>query len=238
MIARIIPSSQVLNEPNIKQKLKLLVKYGIYTPKNSELTPYRKSIIKKRYAEHKRQIQNPELTFVKFPKHTQNKKLRGKAEQLNFATTPSGIFVKKEGNRSGKIEFNRQSKEYEIKLSGRTKFGKRKNQIITETIPLASVDEIEKELLRIEKEFNSTIEKDGYYKRIKVTETGNNGIGSQLYTDVKALIADLEKYKKSLANRIGFYRLISIETVTPQQHKLDKQKPIKKRKVDKTGRSI
>lgn len=235
MTSKLPPKKQTKKE--LRRKLSRLKSTGIYQPRSTEITDYRKRKINALYKQFQKQLETDEFVFAKFPPKTE-KKLKAKAKALNLPVTSTGVFVGKDGQRKAKIQFNRQLQEYEIALTGKAKYGKRAGTKITSYLPLASVDTIEKEMQRLEGEANTHNLKSNEYLRIRVTETGNDGFSEKIFKDFSALSNYLEGYKKSKSQRIAFYRYLTIEKVTIAQHNIDKSnRSTKKRKVNRTGRN-
>jgi hypothetical protein len=101
----------------------------------------------------------------------------------------------------------------------------------------------------MQSEMNAFTLNDNEFYRIKVTELGNDGFSSAIFKSPQELINHIEKYEKTISDRIQFYRHITIERVTGIKHendldekrarqKLEKKNRVTKRKVDRKGRSI
>lgn len=236
--------SSQLKKRELKRKLKQLTKTGLYNPKSQEITPYRAKRINSLYKEYRSELENPNVLFVKFPKFVSPQKMQAKAKSLKFKASRKGLFIEKEGSRSGSIEYNRTLGEYQIKLTGKRKSGPRKGTKITKTFPLSNMMELDRQRERFREEFENLNRKKNEYARIRVTETGNDGFSSTIFSRFDDLMSHLDNYQKSVSDRIQFYRLIGIEKVTKAEHaeqlkqRREKAKATKKRKTDKTGRSI
>lgn len=228
----------------LKRRLAKLQKTGIYSPKSNEITPYRAKRINALYKEYRSELENPDILFVKFPKYVSPAKMQAKAKSLKFKSSRKGLFIEKEGSRSGTIEYNRNLGEYQIKLTGKRKSGPRKGTKITKTFPLSNMVELDLQRERFRNEFENLNRKKNEYARIRVTETGNDGFSSTIFSKFEDLMTHLDNYQKTISDRIQFYRLIAIEKVSVSEHRADlqerreKAKAAKKRKVDKKGRSI
>ena len=219
------------------------MKFGLYQPKALVLTKYRKSRINKLWNSFEEELTSKNVLFVKFPQNISPAKLRERAGAMEMKSSRKGIFVEKEGQRHGHMQYNKEFGEYEIILTGKTKFGKRRGSKIREQIPLAKASAIEKELSKLKMQARSEKLKKGEYYRIKVTAPNSDGFSRMIYKDINEALAYLKLMEKPMASRLAFYRYLSIEKVTEIQHRREYKAKIKvrntnkKRQVNKTGRN-
>lgn len=233
-------------EKEYTRKLKLLKQYGIYNPENSVLSGYRKTQINKRFAKYADQINSPDYVFLPVASQAKRfaadpKKLLKKADRLNMPVTRTGIFVAKEGSRRATLGYNKELGEYEITLSGRTKWGKDRGKRITTKIPLASLDELDAQKERI-------IAEGRIFGKLKKNEAlafeirgnGHDGFSHETFGDIELLMAKLDEYKKSMPAKIKFFRhIVVVKTEMGLWHKLHpiQDKQTRRRKVNKKGRN-
>lgn len=235
---------QIKRQREYQSQLNKLKRVGLYEPKSSELTKSRKTRINKLWDEYRDELTDKDVLFVKYPKIASAKKLTDRAKDLGIKYSKRGVFIQKQGQRRAAFEYNKDMGEYQVKLTGKTKFGKNKGSRITEIVPFAKHSAIEKELARMERETKKfKLSKNEYY-RIRVKELGNDGFSDSIFENWTMLKKHINDYKKAKADRIQFYRHITIEKVNVETHKRDikakreNAKARKARKVDKTGRSI
>lgn len=190
---------------------------GLYAPKALELTPYRR-----RKARHLRQEYKEYLTTDKHFFLPANKERRAqilaKASALNIGTSRTGIFVPKEYYKRARLKEDKKRGEFFVERSGKTKTGANTGRIYHDAIPLASVSEIDSERDRIRRLAKRLCPlRDGEVLAFKVSEYGSEGysrmvfIGDTCEAAIENLIKYLDKYKKSEAARINFYRHITVE---------------------------
>lgn len=236
-----------IRQKEYTRKLKLLKQYGIYNPLSDNLSSYRKSLINKRYEKYREQIGSPDYVFLPVASKAKRfaaypKRILKKAKNLNMPVTRTGIFVAKEGSRRAALGYNKELGEYEITLSGRTKWGKNRGKRITTKIPLASLDELDAQKERI-------IAEGRIFGKLKKNEAlafeirgnGHDGFSHETFGDIELLMQKLDEYKKSMPAKIKFFRhIVVVKTEMGLWQKLHpvQDKQTRRRKVNKTGRNV
>lgn len=143
-----------------RERLKKLQAVGGYNPKSDELTPYRIGRINKewkrleKYLEPNTSGKGPRQKFFFVPADKlsgpERKAFLANARSLDIETTARGIFMQKEGQRQVRLAWNSANQEYDVRLSGKVKWGENKGKKISDRIPIGPVDRITGELNRIE----------------------------------------------------------------------------------------
>lgn len=203
--------------------------------------------INKRYRQFKKEIESDEFTFAKYPSKHVAKKLHERAKSLNYAASPKGLFIQKEGSRRASIEWNSRFKEYQVKLTGKTKYGKNVGSQITSFHPLAKLDTLLHEQNRIRDEFDFLNLHENEFARFVIIEATNAGAVSKSIFDridgQHGLLEYIGAYHSNVSDKLAFMRILKIEKVSPAKHLADRKSlaerfGAKKRKTDKKGRSI
>jgi hypothetical protein len=235
-------------EKEYRSKLKQLVKTGLYIPKQEKLTPHTKKQINKIYAANKSNLDTSKTLFIKIPK---SEKFRSvgilrKAKGLKLDTSSTGIFIPKNGQRRGTVIYNYKTREAEIKLTGKVKWGKNVGKRIETRLPLVSIDKIgqlENNFLNHAAHFGKLGKDERIYFRV-IEDGRGHGVSKESFTKPEQLINYLRhRYDKSPIDRVLFYRHIVIEKATYQSHNKirkdlrERAQGNKRRKVNKTGRN-
>lgn len=210
-----------------KSRLGQLLSFGIYIPKDSELTAYRKRQINKKFAEFERYLDPTKYFFVKFG---DNRTARKRADQMNMITTRKGVFVqKKGGQKKAHIRYDRKLKADVIEVIGYTKKGKRKGRKYREVLPLASIDQlmIEKDRLRKAFELETPLSKgEAVAVGIHDKFSGDEPTWSyQLFTTFDLMWDFLIRYRKTHQQRIELMRHIIFMKVNEKEFARDTLRP-------------
>lgn len=197
-----------------KRKLAELEKTGLYLPKGKELTRYRKTQINKRYRQYSGILESDDYFFIK-PKGKAKKPVLKQAKELNMQTTQTGIFMEKLGAKRATVRKSKRKGEYEIRLTGKVKRGKRRGKKYETLIPLAPLDSIVDEKFRLRSMANSFGElKKNERLAFKIVEGGQENFSKSVFQNIQSLLKYLEKYRKTDAERIKFFRHVVIEKTT------------------------
>lgn len=239
IIARNKANYYASERKSIEKQLKKLLRdvrgKGIYESKGTELTRYRKSRLNKIAQTFGNVFDPKEYAFILAPKKVRGKILE-RAASLEMKVTRTGIFVPKEKNNKVKLGYDKKHGEYYIKKSGRTKWGINQGRKYTTITPLASVDELEKEIERLRSQA-SKLGPLGKDERItfEITESGNEGYSHSTFKNVELMLKHLENYRKTTAARLQFFRHIKIVKTETVKRWFDEH-PVKAPK--RFGRSI
>lgn len=205
-------------------RLRLILKEvsgkGIYDPKSTELTKYRRYRAKKVAKQYGDLLNLPrfpghkpakKFLFVAAPKG-RGKEVKTKAETLGMSATNRGVFVERSGHRRAKIKESKKTKELYIELSGKTKRGPLRGTRYVNIRPLASLDELDREKDRL-RELAKGLPLNNDKQRFvwKIRENGIDGYSHRSFTDIESLIRYLEGYDKTVAARINFFRHVELE---------------------------
>lgn len=186
---------------------------GIYDPKSLELTKYRKARAKKVLKEYGTFLDTKKYFFVKAPK-TRRAEVKERAIALRLKPTSTGVFVERQGHKKATLKENKKNKELYIERSGRTKSGPLKGKRYTSHLPLASVDELDKEKDRLrEMAKRMPLRNRGERLAFKIRENGIDGYSHSTFNSIEGLLSYLGQYHKSIAARINFFRHIELERV-------------------------
>lgn len=199
----------------LKADMKYLQHVGLYAPKSLELTPYRRRTVAKKKQEHRDVFAKDrkglsDLIFVKAPPK-QSRKLRAKAGDLQMKTSRTGIFVKRDGHVSAVIKHDKKHDEFFIERRGKTKTGKNTGRRYKDQLPIASLDELDKERDRLRRAFSRMKLKGNEVLAFRVSEFGLDGFSHDTFVDVEQLLNHLDKYQKTPAAKLNFFRHIIIE---------------------------
>ena len=235
-------------EKDYLRKLRKLEQTGIYQPTGHELTEWRKRQINSLTRKYAEALDSEKSIFVKIPKNEQarSKSILKRARAFDLQTTRTGVFVEKVGNRRARFNYNDKTQEFEIKMSGRVKWGKNKGKKITSVIPLARPDALARENERIRDMGASLLPlKKNERLYFKVRQEGREGFSHAVFSTPQALMNYLNShYEKNSVNRLLFHRHITVEKTTLTDFKqmrrdqAAKRKAGKRRKINKTGRSV
>lgn len=217
-------------ENQYKSRLKLLEKTGIYSPKSDTLTPYRKARINKAWREYEQYFPTPgkgekfhrpdKYFFVDASKgHSKGttKKFVATAKQMGMVTTPKGVFIAKEGQRRAKIEWSVKRKEYDIVLSGKTRWGENKGKSITERIPVAPLDRVGDERERIKDMADSFGPLKGNERISFILQENNVEVGAHraTYQSVDDLMEAIDRYhRENKSAQLKFFRMVTVRKTT------------------------
>ena len=186
------------------------VRTGIYNPKSPELTRYRKTKLNKISKEFGQFFNINKFTFVAAPK-ADKKLVISRATALEFKPTKEGFFIPNLNYGKVTLKKNKKNKEYYIERSGKTKWGKNTGRKYKSVTPLASVDELGKEIDRIKEMAKKFGPLSGNERlAFEITEQDNQGFSKSTFETIERLLAELETYQKSVAARINFLRHISV----------------------------
>lgn len=234
-----------------KTRLKALQEVGAYNPKSDEITPYRITRINREWKRLSKYLApdagSPKKFFFVPATGLSNKERReflANAKSLDIETTSKGLFLQKEGQRQARLAWNAANEEYDIRLSGKVKWGENKGKKISDRIPIGPVDRITGELNRIEnvaKTFGPL--KKGEAISFVVIEHGEEvGASRQTFGSPGAhekLRAYIETryHRDNKAARLKFLRMISVRKTTllswGQEHP-----PRARRMAKKTKRNL
>lgn len=217
-------------DKELKAVLRQASATGLYNPKSTELTPYRRRRLEKIKRENRELLDNTKTIFVPI-KEGNKRKIRERATNLHMTTTKKGVFVSRDGHKSASLKYDRKHDEYYIERRGKTKRGPNRGRIYKDHIPLASIDELEKEVERLRRAADRLKPRGDEVLAFKVTEFGLEGASYNTYQNIDALLRDLDRYPKSVAARLNFFRHIRVE-----KSKSDAQWKIDNPKGDRTGR--
>lgn len=238
IIARNKANYYAAERKHIEKQLKKLLRdvrgKGIYEPKADELTRYRKYRLNKIAQVFGNVFDPKEYAFITAPKKDR-KKIIERASALEIKTTRTGLFVPKEKNNKVRLSYDKKHGEYYIKKSGRTKWGINQGRKYTTITPLASVDELEKEIDRLRSQA-AKMGPLGKNDRLsfEIIESGNEGYSHTTFRSVELMLKHLENYRKTTAARLQFFRHIKIVKTSTEQWFSDH--PVKAPK--RFGRSI
>jgi hypothetical protein len=227
-VKRVQRIDQARIDKRLRDTLRNVKGTGIYEPKSLELTPYRRKRAKAVYKEYGKYLDKKEYFFVRAPKH-RRQEVRERAEGLHLKPTPTGLFVEREGHKKAYIKENPKNKELYVKRTGRTKRGPLKGRQYSSTLPLASVDELDKARDRI-RELAKSLPLRNSKESLswKIRENGIEGYSHSTFDSVEGILRYLDKYDKSTAARINFYRHIELERVETSAEWNQKHPPMGK----------
>lgn len=201
-------------EKEYHQLLKIVRGKGIYEPKNNELTKYRKDRLrqaKNTFGEYL----NDKYFFIPVGKKAKAE-VMSKAEMLSITHTRAGLFFSKQGHTRATIKKDKEREEYYIERSGKVKRGTNTGRKYKSILPLASLDELDRERERLRKLALAL----GPLKKnerlvFKVIENSNEGYSQGVFDDIELLLRNLDNYQKKHAARVNFFRHIQVEKSNP-----------------------
>lgn len=197
-------------ERELRSVLKRASETGIYNPKSPELTPYRKRRLEKIRREQAELLDTNKNFFIPVSKQ-QRKAIADRATALDMSVTRKGIFVKKEGHKNASLKYDAKHKEYYVERRGKTKKGVNRGRKYKDHIPFASLDELDKERDRLRRAAKRIKLKGDEVLAFKITEFGLEGYSRQTFGDIEALLRHLDKYEKTAASKVNFFRHIIVE---------------------------
>lgn len=245
-------------ENEYKKRLALLNKTGIYSPKATDLTPYRKGRINKAWREYGQYFPTPgkgekfhrpdKYFFVDATKgHTKGaaKKFVIAAKQMGMVTTPKGVFLAKEGQRNARVEWSVKRQEYDIVLTGKTRWGENKGKRVSDRIPVAPIERVTGEEERIRDMAASFGPLKGN-DRISFILTENNvevGAHRATYGNVADLMEAINRYhQNNKSARLKFFRLVTVRKTTiydwSREHPNTKNLASNRKRAKRKGRGI
>ncbi len=190
---------------------------GIYSPKSTELTRYRRSRLNQVKREYGEYLNNQKYFFIPVGKQ-ERKTVTPRAQSLEVVTTKTGIFYPKEGHKSASLKIDKRRQEFFIERRGKTKAGVNKGRLYRDVTPLTSIDQIDRErdrLTRMAKRLGPL----GPNERLvfKVVENGTEGYSHGTFSNMNLMLGYLDKYPKSTAARVNFFRHIKVEKSTVKE---------------------
>lgn len=223
-------------------KLKAIKAIGVYEPKSSELTRYRKTRINKAYKAHEQYVSprlknqvrgytGPDLDKISGPDHyffvsadklskSQRKEFLRNARSLDMVTTPRGVILEREGHRKARIKYDKRRDEFDIVLTGKVKRGPDRGKVSTQRIPVAPLDHLqdeEKRLRAMAQSFgplgpNDILSFKLYDNHVEV------GAHRGTYDSVAGVMNALNQYHKdNKGARLAFFRLVTVQKSTMTQ---------------------
>lgn len=230
--ARIQARNSRAREKEYKRKAKLLAKAGIYEPKGSELTEYRKRRINKEFTKFEQYIDDPrgKFFFVSAAKldNKQRRKFLSNADQLNMVTTKKGVFLQKEGQRKARISYSKKRDEFDIVLTGKIKWGPNSGKGITQRIPVAPLDHLhnEEQRLRSMAESMGPLKKSDILSFVVYENGALTGAHRGTFDSVEGVMKRLNEYHHdNAAQKLAFFRLVIIQKSTILDWKRDHPTP-------------
>lgn len=201
-----IAARRKTEDKRLSAVIKKAEKYGIYNPKSTTLTKYRRSVARKIERDYGSVMGALDVKFIKAPK-----KARQKAARIGIQTSKTGIFVIKGEYKDAKLVYDKKTGEFGIKRTGKTKDGTTKRRKYTDLQPLVAVDNMDdmERLLNEAKKLGPV--KDNERLAFVVHNNGIEGISKQHFSNMDALLAYLDKYPLNESQRVAFLRLIHIE---------------------------
>jgi len=185
----------------LKSYLKAVRDKGIYEPKSLDLTKYRKSRIRKVVKEFGDLLVPSKFIFVEAPK-PQRAKVRERAKGLGLKATRTGVFIEREGFRKATLKVDKKSGELFIERKGKVKRGPTRGKRYTRRMPLASIDELDKQRERIRQMARDIGPlKENERLAFRIIETGNDGYSHATFSDVELLLRYLENYRRQIAGK-------------------------------------
>lgn len=205
------------HERNLRAIMRNARGKGIYDPKGTELTKYRRSRLAKIHKEFGDLLNPRKFFFIAPPKKTRGA-VKVRAEGLEYKTTRSGFFIPKENYTVAKLKEDNKRGELYVERSGKTKRGDNKGKRYRSIIPLASLDDLDREKDRII-HLASQHKLDGKHDQLAfiVKENGFEGMSKHTFSRIDQLLDHLERYKKSIAARVQFLRHIDIVKTTSKE---------------------
>lgn len=232
--------------------LKWAVKYGVYIPKDTALTRKRKSTLSKIARDYAEQIRpGAEFIYAPVPKATKKEKkvIKERAQQVGAKATKTGLFVPAEKHKKARIGKDETTGEFFIEKSGKEKRGETTKRKIKSRTPLAGIDALEKEKDRLRKMAQGMEPlKKGESIVFIIKDDQGEGVSNATYGgktreemlgEMERMFSDLDKYRKNVPTRTGFYRHVTIEKWTPAQVKNsdEKKRERERAKRNRVGRS-
>lgn len=209
-------AAQKARDKEYSRILKQASKTGLYFPKSSELTNWRRKRIRQLIRSSSDLLDEREYIFVPTPKN-KRKSVLSRAGSLEMKTSRTGIFVPRQGHKTASIKEDKRRGEFYIERRGKTKTGINRGRRYRDIIPLASADELDRErdrLVRMARRLGPINTDKGERLVFKVEENGIEGYSHGTFTSIDLLLKYLDQYPKNVASRINFYRHIKIEKST------------------------
>lgn len=224
-------------------KLKALREVGAYSPKGTEITPYRIGRINKAWAKNEQYLsaQGREKFFY-VPATSLTKKDRaqflGNAKSLDMPTTPKGVFIQKEGQRKAALRYNKENQEYDILLTGKVRWGENKGKKISDRLPIGSYDRVTGEFERIRNVANQFGDlKPNEQLSFVIIEHGEEvGATRETFHSVDALVKYIDRkyHPNNKAARLRFLRMVAVRKTTLVAW--DAEHPPRPRKMARRGK--
>jgi hypothetical protein len=207
-------------DKELKTILKKAERVGLYSPRGSKLTPYRRRRALELGSEYREYLLRDSNFFLPVKKE-KRKEIKERANNLEIFTTKTGIFIPKAGHTHAKIKYDRKHKEHYIERSGKTKSGINRGRIYVDVTPMAKIDELDKARERLRRLAKRLCPLKGTETLvIKVSENGVEGWSKKTFggngedceAAIDALIRWIDTYHdKDVAAKIQFFRHVTIE---------------------------
>lgn len=187
------------------------VNTGIYKPRSTELTPYRRKKLRGIEQQFGQYLDKHKYFFLPAAPKAR-KKILDRARNLEMQTTHTGLFFPREGHTSAKIKEDKRRGEFFIERKGKTKTGVNKGRHYKNIIPLATADDLDRERQRI-REMADALGPLGDKDRIafKIVENGQEGYSHATFSNIDLLLKYLDQYPKKVAAKVNFFRHIQVE---------------------------
>lgn len=220
-LARIIANDKRAQERSLKATLKTVKGKGIYEPKSLELTPYRRKRARKVQREYGDFLNPLKFLFVSVPVESRAK-VFDRAKALGISTTKDGegmlskigLFIRRGGYTSAKLITEKKSGEAVIVRSGKIKRGPHAGRRYTSKLPLASLDELEREkerLIAMGTSFGPL--KKNEQLSFAIHDGDKNGYSHSTFSDISLLLNHINNYQMSKAGMINYLRHVEIHKI-------------------------
>lgn len=221
-------------DKKLKETLKTIRGMGIYEPKSADLTPYRRGRLRKVQREYKEILEPGKFFLIPLKSRPDRKTIISRSETIGIQTTRFGLIVPTNKHKRVRLKTNKHGEVF-IDRSGKTKQGPNRGRVYHDTIPIASLDELELQkdrLRRAAKRMGKLKDNERLYFVVK--EHGFTGKSNRSFPNIEELFRYLDTYDqdqkspdgrvykkgKSKAAMINLYRHVHLIKMTSEDHKI------------------
>lgn len=190
-----------LQDAELKRILKAVRGKGIYDPKSTTLTKYRRTKARKVKREYGELLDAKQFFFVPVPKQ-HRKDVRARAPGLELKATKTGLFVAKQGYTRAKLVIGKKTGTPTVKRTGKRKRGPSRTKTYSHALPILPADEVERQLDRIRDAAQELMPLRGNEQIVFiVNEKDHTGYSRHPVNSPEALVRWLQTYRRQIGSK-------------------------------------
>lgn len=208
-----------VEDKHLRSILRKLEKTGVYAPRTTDLTRWKRSHIRSLEREYGQLLDPDKFFFIPVPKK-QRKTVKERAPGMDLKATHTGVFFPKAGYKRAKLLVDPKTGDIDVKRTGRVKKGTTRERRYESIQPIANVDEIDDQFDRIRRAAEKlTPLQEGERLAFIIRDGDHAGYSNQVFTRVERMIAYIQNYRarhgskwtRTLPDWVNFLRSVEIE---------------------------